>query len=303
VVFPMDRDLWTMDCFFRVRYLLRTVVCGLWTVFFVLAGFCSCNAGYVSLAPSTTEILFALGLEERISGVSSYCNYPPRAAEKTRVGDFSHPNLEVILALKPEYIFCTGLEQAPTVARLKALGFRVYCADPSGVEELLKTIREIGAITKKDKRALEIIAEIRAGIAEASEKTKLIPEDKRVKVFLEIWHDPLMTAGKGSFVDELIKIAGGINIAHGVRRPYCNFSAEQVAAMDPDCIILAYMDERNAVGMMGTRFGWENIKAVRNGKVFNDLNPDLILRPGPRVAEGVRELQKRMYPSAERRVK
>jgi len=275
-------------------------VCGLlWAVFCPAAGFCAGSSGYVSLAPSTTEILFALGLEERISGVSSYCNYPPRAAEKTRVGDFSHPNLEVILALKPEYIFCTGLEQAPTVARLKALGFRVYCADPSGVEELLKTVREIGAITKKEKRALEIIAEIRAGIAEASEKTDLIPEDKRVKVFLEIWHDPLMTAGKGSFVDELIKLAGGINIARGVRRPYCNFSAEQVAVMDPDCIILAYMDERSAVGIMETRFGWENIKAVRNGRVFNDLNPDLILRPGPRVAEGVRELQKRMYPSAE----
>ncbi|NLE91210.1 MAG: cobalamin-binding protein [Elusimicrobia bacterium] len=287
-----------------IRFLRRFLWGGLlWVVFCPAAAFCSGSSGYISLAPSTTEILFALGLEARISGVSSYCNYPPRAAEKTRVGDFSHPNLEVILALNPEYIFCTGLEQAPTVARLKALGFRVYCADPSGVEELLKTIREIGAITKKDKRALEIIAEIRAGIAETSEKTKLIPEDKRVKVFLEIWHDPLMTAGKGSFVDELIEIAGGINIAREVRRPYCNFSAEQVAAMDPDCIILAYMDERNAVGMMGTRFGWENIKAVRSGKVFNDLNPDLILRPGPRVAEGVRELQKRMYPSAEGGVK
>ncbi len=296
----MDRGLWTMECFTLVKCSLCAAVCGLlWAVFCSAVGFCAGSSGYVSLAPSTTEILFALGLEERISGVSSYCNYPPRAAEKTRVGDFSHPNLEVILALKPEYIFCTGLEQAPTVARLKALGFRVYCADPSGVEELLKTVREIGAITKKEKRALEIIAEIRAGIAEASEKTDLIPEDKRVKVFLEIWHDPLMTAGKGSFVDELIKLAGGINIAHGVRRPYCNFSAEQVAAMDPNCIILAYMDERNAAGIMETRFGWENIKAVRNGRVFNDLNPDLILRPGPRVAEGVRELQKRMYPSVE----
>ncbi len=280
-----------------LKYLLQITVCGLWTAFSPAAGLCS-GSGYVSLAPSTTEILFALGLEERISGVSSYCNYPPRAADKTRVGDFSHPNLEVILALKPEYIFCTGLEQAPTVARLKALGFRVYCADPAGVEELLRTIRDIGAITGKEARAREVIAEIRSGLAASAEKAELIPERNRVKVFIEIWHDPLMTAGKGSFVDELIKLAGGVNIAHGVRRPYCNFSAEQVAALDPGCIILAYMDQRDAVRIMETRFGWENIKAVRNRRVFNDINPDLILRPGPRVAEGVRELYKRMYPAA-----
>ncbi|MFZ2384706.1 MAG: cobalamin-binding protein [Candidatus Omnitrophota bacterium] len=298
-----------MDWFFRspepktqnrlLKYWLWAMVYGLWTVFLPAAGSCydnsSGSARYISLAPSTTEILFALGLEDEIVGVSSYCNYPPRAAAKARVGDFSHPNLEVISALKPDYIFCTGLEQAPAIERLKDLGFRVYCADPANMEQLLATIKDISLITKKERPGKELIGNIRAAVAAVAVEASAIPASERVRVFLEIWHEPLMTAGRGSFVDELVGLAGGINVAHNVPRPYSNFSAEKVVALDPDCIILAYMDNENALKLLGTRFGWREIKAVKNKRVFNDINPDLLLRPGPRVAEGVRELYKRMY--------
>jgi len=262
------------------------------------AGLCLENHSkprYISLAPSTTEILFALGLDNEIVGVSSYCNYPPQAADKTRVGDFSHPNLEIISALKPDYIFCTGLEQAPAVERLKALGFRVYCADPANMEQLLTTIRDISFITKKERSGEELTGNIRAAVAAVAVEASAVPAAERARVFLEIWHEPLMTAGRGSFVDELVGLAGGVNVAHNVPRPYCNFSAEKVVVLDPDCIILTYMDNENALKLLGTRFGWREIKAVKNKRVFNDINPDLLLRPGPRVAEGVRELYKRMY--------
>jgi len=251
---------------------------------------------YISLAPSTTEILFALGLDDEIAGVSSFCNYPPKAKDKTNIGDFSRPNMEKIISLKPDYIFCTGLEQAPVVEELRSLGFNVYVADPKTVEELLSSIKDIGAITGKTKEAWLLVKNMKDDIATVNRKICLIPDAERVKVFVEIWHEPLMTAGTGSFIDELITLAGGINVAHDVRRPYSYFSAEKVISLNPGCIIMAYMDKESPLKLVETRSGWGNIKAVKNKRVFNDINPDILLRPGPRITEGLKELYKRLYP-------
>jgi len=250
---------------------------------------------YISLAPSTTEILFALGLNESIVGISSYCKYPPEAKTKIVVGDFSHPNIEKIIALKPDYIFCTGLEQAPAVAQLRRLKFPVYVADPANMEELLKTIAEIGTITHRENEAAKIIGNMRNDIAMVSENVKSIPQAKRIKVFVEIWHEPLMTAGKGSFVDEMVALAGGINIAHNVPRPYCYFNSESVINLNPGCIIMTYMDKEPPLRLIESRFGWDKIDAVKNKRVFNDISEDILLRPGPRITEGVKELYKRFY--------
>jgi len=250
---------------------------------------------YISLAPSTTEILFALGLDEEIVGVSSYCNYPAKVKTKAKVGDFSHPNMEQIFALKPDYIFCTGLEQAPVIAELKHLGLRAYVADPINIEELFDTIDDIGRITKKAKEAAALIKRMRDDVQKISSRARLIPQKDRVKVFVEIWHEPLMTAGEGSFIDELIVLAGGINIAHDLRRPYSIFSAEKVINSNPDCIILTYMDKNAPLELIELRFGWGNISAVKNRRVFNDIDPDTLLRPGPRITEGLKEIHKRLY--------
>jgi iron complex transport system substrate-binding protein len=250
---------------------------------------------YISLAPSTTEILFALGLDEEIVGVSTYCNYPIQAKNKTKVGDFSRPNIEKIISLKPDYIFCTGLEQAPVIAQLRQLNLNVYVADPVSIAELFKSIKEIGEIIHKPKEASALIENMESEIEEVAFKIKLIPQEDRVKVFVEIWHEPLMTAAKGSFVDELITLAGGINIAHDLIRPYCNFSAEKVINLNPQCIILAYMDREAPLKLVQQRFGWDKIDAVKNERVFNDIDPDILLRPGPRITKGLAEIYKRLY--------
>ena len=251
---------------------------------------------YISLAPSTTEILFALGLDEEIVGVSAYCNYPEQTKNKTKIGDFSNPNIEKIISLKPDYIFCTGLEQAPVIAQLRQLNLNVYVADPVNIEELFETIKDIGVITKRLDSALLLIGQMKNRIEAVTSKVKLIPAVKRIKVFVEIWHEPLMTAAKGSFVDELISLAGGINIAHDLIRPYCNFSAEKVINLNPQCIILAYMDKEPPLKLIKQRFGWDRIDAVKNGRVFNDMDPDILLRPGPRITQGLEEVYKRLYP-------
>jgi iron complex transport system substrate-binding protein len=251
---------------------------------------------YISLAPSTTEILFALGLDEEIVGVSSYCNYPPWAKLKTKIGDFSHPNIEQIAFLKPDYIFCTGLEQASVVLELKRLNFKVYVADPQNIAQLFDTINDIGKLTARINEAEKLINKMRSDIEKISAKVKLIQPQDRVRVFIEIWHDPLMSAGKGSFIDELIKLAGGINIASDISRPYSNFSPERVVGLDPQCIIMTYMDKEAPLKLLEGRFGWKNIDALKNKRLFNDIDPNILLRPGPRITEGLIEIYKRLYP-------
>jgi len=265
-----------------------------------IAGINAClaapNSRYISLAPSATEILFALGLDEEIVGVSSYCNYPQGIRNKESVGNFSNPNIEKIISLKPDYIFCTGLEQAPVVTELKTLKLNVYVSDPSNIKELFDSIREIGKITDRTHQAESLIKGMQEEIAETTNKIKSVPLDKRQKVFVEIWHDPLTTAGKGSFIDEVVSLSGGINIAHNTRRPYSIFSAEGVIKQNPDAIIILYMDKTNSYKLIKERLGWESVSAVKNNRVYNDINPDILLRPGPRVVTGIKEVQKRLYP-------
>ena len=250
---------------------------------------------YISLAPSTTEILFALGLDEEVVGVSSFCNYPQAALTREKIGNFSQPNIEKILSLKPDYVFCTGLEQAPAIHKLKTLGLKVYIADPKNIDELLISIKEIGEITGTPSEAEDLIREIEIKIGEIQEKVAQIPAQKRLKIFVEIWDDPLMTVGEGSFVDELFTTAGGINIAKDASRAYSIFSPEAVIKRNPDCIFLTYMDKGKSIESVIRRLGWNEISAVKNNRIYNNINPDTLLRPGPRIAEGLAEIYKRLY--------
>jgi len=250
---------------------------------------------YISLAPSTTEILFALGLDEEIVGVSSFCNYPEKAKTKEQVGTFSQPNIEKIVFLKPDYIFCTGLEQNTTIQKLNQLKLNTYVADPTNTEELLNTIREIGKLTGRQKQAGELTAKMNCDIDAASSLSGKVAMKKRPKVFLEFWNNPLMTAGKGSFIDELITLAGGVNIAGDLNRSYGYFSPEEVIRRNPDCIIVAYMVNDEPAKELSRRPGWDKVSAVKNKRVYADINPDIMLRPGPRFAQGVKELHQRLY--------
>lgn len=251
---------------------------------------------YISLAPSTTEILFALGLKDEIVGVSSFCNYPPEAKSKEKVGTFSQPNIEKILSLKPDIVFCTGLEQAPAVRELSQLKIKVYVSDPANLQELFVSMREIGRLTQRDREAEALVRQMQADIEEINSQVRLIPPKKRPKVFVEIWNDPLMTIGANSFVDELITLAGGTNIARDTKKPYSYFSPEQVIKRNPDVILLTYMSQGQPRQILKGRLGWGVILAVERNRIYNDINPDILLRPGPRLIEGLKELHKRLYP-------
>lgn len=249
----------------------------------------------ISLAPNATEILFALGLEDHIAGISSQCNFPPQTSKIEKVGTFSNPNIEKILSLKPDIVFAVGLEQLPAVENLRRLKICTYLVDPSNIEELFEHIKHIGAITNRTVEAMRLVDEMKTRIERIDGEVKNVPLQKRPRVYIEIWHDPLMTGGRGSFLDELITYAGGVNIAGDARRPYSRFSPELVIERNPDCIVLAYMGNFEPIELVAKRLGWDQIQAVKNKKVYGDINPDWLLRAGPRLVDGLEVLYERFY--------
>jgi iron complex transport system substrate-binding protein len=264
----------------------------------VSAGSCaSQNLRVVSLAPSTTEILFALGLDREIVGVTLFCDYPSGAKTKESVGTFSQPNVEKILSLKPDIIFCTGLEQAPVIEKLKKLNLKVYVSDPATLQDLFSSISEIGSLCRKEAQAKDLIKTMKTALDEIKTKLETTTESTRPKVLVEIWHDPLIAAGRGSLIDEILITAGAVNIAQDTPRPFCFFSPEQVIQRDPDYIILAYMDEDGMKERIKNRLGWGQITAVKKNQILNDISPDILLRPGPRVVEAIEKIHKKIYPS------
>lgn len=249
----------------------------------------------ISIAPALTEILYSLGLNEEIVAITSFCDYPEEASSKEKIGTFSDPSIEKILSLKPDIIFATGLEQAAVVERLKKLGLMVYVSHPSTMAELLKEIRQIGELTHRGAEANILVSGMEKRINAVSKESTRIPQEEKKKVFIEIWHDPLITAGRGSFVDELIEIAGGINIAYDTPEPYSYFSGELVIERNPDFIILGHKGGPDLITSLKKRAGWSGINAVKNNGICDDINPDLFLRSGPRLVDGLEQIHKRLY--------
>jgi len=250
----------------------------------------------VSLAPSTTEILFALGLEKNIVGVSTYCNWPPEVNSYPRAGSFSQANVEIITTFKPDIIFGVSLEQTPSVTHLQQLGFNVEVIDPKSIDELYQAIKKIGYLTDRQYRAEELVSEIKLRIALVKEKVAKIPIAERPKVFLELWDNPLLTTNVSSFVGELIETAGGRNIAYDAPREYSRFSTEVVIERNPDIIIMGHEAGTNAMAVLDERYGWDQINAVKLHQIYGDINRDLYLRPGPRIVEGIEALYEHFYP-------
>lgn len=240
----------------------------------------------VSLVPSVTETIYAIGAQDKLVGVATPCDYPP-GIDKPIVGNFSFPNLERIVALKPSIVFVTTGEQAYLIPKLKELGLYPVLIAPESLAEIYESIIEVGTLLGKSKEADSLVEELK----QEFEQLKEVSPDTTRKVLIEISDNPLITCGGGSFLDELITHSQAINIAHHINKPYPIVSSEFVVKSNPDVIIVAHPGS-NPVA----RLDWEKVNAVKCNRVYTDIDPNLILRPGPRVIEGLRALKKRIYP-------
>jgi iron complex transport system substrate-binding protein len=247
----------------------------------------------VSLAPSNTEIVFALEAQDKLVGVTTYCDYPAEAKSKEKVGDFANPNVEKIISLKPEVVLATGGVQKGVVDRLEKAGIKVFVVDPKNFEQLFVDIEKVGEILGLKEKAEKLTENMRNKVKEIEEKTKDLP---KLKVFFEIYSQPLMTAGEKTFIDDMIRISGGTNIGASAGEGFPQFSEEQLLKENPD-VYIAVKGSMNSPADIKKRAGYKALKAVKGGRVYV-VDDNLVTRPGPRLVDGLMEVARAIHPEA-----
>ncbi len=254
----------------------------------------------VSLAPNVTEILFALDLGDQIVGVTDRCNYPPAAKKIKRISGFGTPNVEKLLVLGPDMVIACGLEKPEFTEVLRQSGILVVNVQPTGFmasfPELFGAVGQIGEATGRSTAAKKLIADMQAELNAIAARGDRIDDAQRPRVFVEIEESPLMTAGAGSFLDDLIRRAGGRNVAHEISTAYPRIDPEKVIAWNPDVILVAHSDHPGeAAERLARHIGWSDVAAVRERRIIDDIDADLLFRPGPRLVDGVKALAARLY--------
>lgn len=247
----------------------------------------------VSLAPNLTEIVFAIGADDRLVGRTSACNYPESVQTIKTVGGFGAPSIEMLMAIKPDFILEVDLEDEAVGQKLDSVGLRRVRIECAVLDDIPSAIRQVGELLGAQERAETLANEIASEVRLYKEAAIFVVN--RPKVYVEIWSDPIFTAGKNSFVSQVIWLAGGTNIADSIEKPYFSASEEWVIAQNPDIIFCAYThDETSGGNSVAKRKGWGSVNAVKNDCIYSDINTDIYLRPGPRVLEGLRAFKKKM---------
>ena len=248
----------------------------------------------VSLAPSITEIVFALGEGHRLKGVTQHCDYPPEAGSLPKVGSYVHLDVERIAALKPDLCLGTRDGNPREVAeKLEALNIPLYAVNPRDLETVMHTLLEIGRLLHAEERAEVLVKDMRGRIEGV--KVRVAGTGERPTVFFQIGIVPIVSVGTNTFIDELIATAGGRNLAAG-STPYPRFSKEQVVALEPEVIIITSMTRGQDFEPVRDEWNqWDNLPAVRNRRI-HIVESDLFDRPSPRLVEGLELLSRLIHP-------
>lgn len=238
----------------------------------------------VSLAPSITETLFALGLDSVVVGVTDFCNYPPAAQTKVKVGGLSNPGFELVASLHPDLILLSvaGNSQSD-YNKLSSLNFRLFVTNPSTIASVYRSIRNLGVLTGTPGRADSLLSLLQHTQDSLTLAARLRPP-KRVLMLVSI--RPLIAVGGGTFLHELIELANARNVAESSAVAYPLMSREHILTLQPDAIILTSDIAQSPREVVDTYTEWRNLKAVQNNSVII-LNADLLSRPGPRIMKGL----------------
>jgi iron complex transport system substrate-binding protein len=250
-------------------------------------------AKVVSLAPSQTEMVFAVGGGDKLVGVSDYCDYPAEAADIEKIGDFSSPNVEKIVALSPDAVIAAAGVQEEVVSRLAELGVPVVTLEPTTLEGLFIDLENLGSLLGTTESAEALVADLKAQVADVEEKVEDAPTQT---VFFEIYGKPLMTAGSGTLIEDLVARAGGDNIGSTAGDYYPEFSQEVLLEKDPQ-VYIAVKGSQSDPGAIAERPGYEALQAVKNDRVYV-IADNLVVRSGPRAVLGLREIAAFLHPEA-----
>jgi iron complex transport system substrate-binding protein len=248
----------------------------------------------VSLAPNITEILFSLGLDEEVVGVSIHCNYPEKVKNRVKVGSYIHIDYERVISLKPDLVIATGSGNTrEMVERLERLGFPTFVIFPKRFDDVLRSIRLLGQVVAREKEAVSMIEEMKRRRERVADQIRSI---SRPKVFLQIGEAPIVTVGKGSFADDLIRLAGGENISGKDREMYPRLGMEEILKRSPEVILVSSMNPGGDYERVLREWKrWKTIPAVKHGRIHL-IDSDLIDRPAPRIINGLEEMARLIHP-------
>jgi iron complex transport system substrate-binding protein len=242
----------------------------------------------VSLAPNLTENIFAVGAGDRLVGVTTFCNYPEDAQKIQKVGDTLNPNIETIIALKPQIVFVSTASQIETFTKtLEAQGITVFVTNPKDLNGVLANLRQLGDIFGTLERTTVLLNELQERIIGVDE---MVRDKPKVKTFVQISKEPLFTIGKESFLSEIIERAGGTSVTKDVATAYPKISKETALALNPDAIILSDSPDNTEPNDV-----FKNSPAVKNKKVFK-INADILSRPSPRIVNALEQIAESLHP-------
>jgi iron complex transport system substrate-binding protein len=248
----------------------------------------------VSLAPNITEIIFDLGQEHRLVGVTRYSDFPRSADKLPKVGSYVHLDLEKIVALKPD--LCIGIKDGNPVAvakRLESLKIPVYAVNPRNLETIMQTVVEIGGLINAEKEADLLVRNMGLRIQKVASLVSKVTH--RPRVFFQIGVSPIVSVGTHTFIHRLIVLAGGTNLAEGPIR-YPRFSREQVLALSPEVIIITSMARAAVFEQVKAEWNkWPHLPAVRNQRIFLE-DSNFFDRPTPRLVDGLELLVRLIHP-------
>ena len=252
------------------------------------------GARIISLSPGATEILFELGLDREIVGISDFCDYPQeKTAGKQRMGGFSSPNIEKIQAQGPHVVVLTKSMPIGLKHEFDRLGIKLFVAESKSFEALLRIILELGALTGRVQQAQSLVSRMRADAGEVIVSVRSV-STRPVTTMIEIWTDPYYVAAKNTLPGDIVRMAGG-RVVPESSREYPMLSEEAILEINPEALLLGH-----SIGEGGITESHKNvasISAIRNNKVFVP-DPDQFLRPGPRVVEALREIAEFLHPEA-----
>ena len=232
----------------------------------------------VSLAPSLTESIYAVGAGDRLVGVTTYCNYPEAAKAVEKVGDTQTPNIERIVALRPDVVFVSTASQLEAFMNtLDQQSIAVYVMDSKSLADVIDDLRTLGGVLGNEKPA-ELLT---AGL---EDRIKAVRSREPRRVFIQISNEPLFTIGKDSFLTEVVEKAGGESVTKDVPSGYPKLSKETASAMNPDVLILSDSEDNREPNA-----AFKNSEAVKNGRVYR-IDPDIISRPGPRLVDALEQI-------------
>lgn len=246
----------------------------------------------VSLIPATTEMVQALGAGDRLAARTDY-DHDPSLAHLPSVGQGLTPDLEWLLSIGTDLVVAWPDAQARSlVERLGTLGIPAYGASLDRLENVFRTIRHLGTLLDLEEAADSLVRSIES---EFSEVRAAVADRERPRVLYLVWFDPPRTAGPGSFIDELIEIAGGENVFGDAAAAWPQVSVEAIVARDPDVIVLPYGESDASLHRVRAAPGWRDLRAVRDGRIY-EVNADVFNRPGPRVGYLAREFARMLHP-------